>query len=153
MNNKNSGQRGKWRFQQIGLIFYCYLLIPLNELALNTLNINKIKIAKKIIDISMVSIGNAGKRFFCHLDASLTVQTGRDLIESWLRSLKSDFSQARNDMHNEKNRVSSKLACSFPCYGLMPLNELALNVLKINKIKNEKISCYIRDIRLECRNP
>ena len=48
MSNKITVKSKNRRFQQIGLIFYCYLLITLNELALNTLNINKIKIAKKI---------------------------------------------------------------------------------------------------------
>ena len=64
MNNKIHGQRRKPRFQPMGLIFYCYLLIPLNELALNVLKINKLKIRKKIIDISMVSIQDAGKGIF-----------------------------------------------------------------------------------------
>jgi hypothetical protein len=44
---KNDSQRRKPRFQRPGLIFYCYLLILLNELAMNTLIINKIKITKK----------------------------------------------------------------------------------------------------------
>ena len=58
MNSKNHNQRRKWRFQRSGLIFYCYLLIPLNELGINALKINEIKNEKKIIDISGVSIGN-----------------------------------------------------------------------------------------------
>jgi hypothetical protein len=64
MNIKNHGQYKKPRFQRFGLIFYCYLLIPLNELAINSLKINRIKIQKKIIDISMRSMGNAGKGIF-----------------------------------------------------------------------------------------
>jgi hypothetical protein len=64
MNNKNTGKSKNRRFQRPGLIFYCYLLIPLNELAPNVLNINKIKNEKKFIDISMVSIQNAGKGIF-----------------------------------------------------------------------------------------
>ena len=60
MNNKNTVKSKNRRFQQIGLIFYCYLLIPLNELAINALKINKLKIRKKIIDISMVSMQDAG---------------------------------------------------------------------------------------------
>ena|ERR1022692_2813791 len=87
MNNKNTGQRRKPRFHPMGLIFYCYLLIPLNELAIKTMKINQLKIRKKIIDVSMVSMQNAGKGIFCHLDAR------RDLIEAWSRSLKSDFSE------------------------------------------------------------
>jgi hypothetical protein len=47
MNNKNTGISKNRRFQRPGLIFYCYLLILLNELAMNTLIINKIKITKK----------------------------------------------------------------------------------------------------------
>jgi hypothetical protein len=64
MNSKNHNQRRKWRFQRSGLIFYCYLLIPLNELAINTLNINALKIRKKIIDISMISVQNAQNAVF-----------------------------------------------------------------------------------------
>ena len=64
---------------------------------------------------------------------------------------KSDLSQAQDDNHYEKNRVSSKLACSFPCYRLIPLNELVINALRINKIKiTKKIPCYIRRIRPVC---
>ena len=63
---------------------------------------------KTIIDKTMVSIGIAGKGVFCHLDVR------RDLIEAWLRMPKSDLSQAQDDNHYEKNRVSSKLACIFP---------------------------------------
>jgi hypothetical protein len=48
MNNKNTVKSKKPRFQRSGLIFYCYLLIPLNELAANALIINKIKNEKKI---------------------------------------------------------------------------------------------------------
>ena len=62
MNNKNTGKSKNRRFQRPGLIFYCYLLIPLNELARKSMNINNLKNEKKIIDISMVSIGNAGKK-------------------------------------------------------------------------------------------
>jgi hypothetical protein len=36
---------------------------------------------------------------------------------------------------NEKNGDSSILACSFLCYRLIPLNELAIKALKIKKIK------------------
>jgi hypothetical protein len=64
MNNKNTGKSKNRRFQRPGLIFYCYLLIPLNELARKALTINKIKNTKKIIDISMVSIQNEGKGIF-----------------------------------------------------------------------------------------
>ena len=64
MNSKNHNQRRKWRFQRSGLIFYCYLLIPLNELAQKALKINKLKIRKKIIDISMVSIQEAQNSVF-----------------------------------------------------------------------------------------
>ena len=64
MNSKIHSNRIKPRFQPMGLIFYCYLLIPLNELALKSLKIKYLKIRKKIIDISMVSIGNAGKVVF-----------------------------------------------------------------------------------------
>ena len=63
MNNKNTGKSRNRRFQSrtFGrLIFYCYLLIPLNELARNIVKINKLKNAKKIIDKTMVSIQNAG---------------------------------------------------------------------------------------------
>src|ERR1022692_2288495 len=60
MDNKNHSRRRKPRFQQIGLIFYCYLLIPLNELALKRLKIKQLKNQKKIIDISGVSIQNTG---------------------------------------------------------------------------------------------
>ena len=64
MNSKIHSNRIKPRFQPMGLIFYCYLLIPLNELALNVLKINKLKIRKKIIDISMVSIQEAQNSVF-----------------------------------------------------------------------------------------
>ena len=64
MNSKNTGKSRNRRFQPIGLIFYCYLLIPLNELAIMSMIINKLKILKKIIDISMVSIEIAGKGVF-----------------------------------------------------------------------------------------
>ena len=64
MNNKITVKSKNRRFQQIGLIFYCYLLIPLNELAQNVLKINKLKIQKKIIDISGVSMQNVGKGIF-----------------------------------------------------------------------------------------
>ena len=64
MNNENHSQRRKPRFLHSGLFFYCYLLIPLNELAIKSLKINKLKLRKKIIDISMVSIQNAGKGDF-----------------------------------------------------------------------------------------
>src|ERR1017187_9635814 len=97
MNSKNTGKSRNRRFQPIGLIFYCYLLIPLNELARNALIINKIKNIKKIIDISMVSIGNAGKRVFCHLDER------RDLVKAWLRMIKSDLSQAQDDNRRSKS--------------------------------------------------
>jgi hypothetical protein len=60
MNNENTGKSKNRRFQRPGLIFYCYLLIPLNELAQNILIINNLKNGKKIIDISMVSIHFAG---------------------------------------------------------------------------------------------
>ena len=43
----------------------------------------------------------------------------------------------KNTLH-EENAILSKLACSFPCYRLIPFNELATNVLKINNLKNEK---------------
>ena len=108
MNNKKTGRSKNRRFQHSGLMFYCYLLIPLNELARNIMNINKLKIIKKIIDKTMVSIGIAGKGVFCHLDVR------RDLIEAWLWKLKSDLSQAQDDIHYKENRVSSKLACIFP---------------------------------------
>src|ERR1017187_4293798 len=137
MNHKNTVKSKNRRFQRPGLMFYCYLLIPLNELTRNIVKINQLKKRKKIIDISGVSIQNAGKGIFCHLDVR------RDLIEAWLRMPKSDLSQAQDDNHYEKNRVSSKLACSFPCYRLIPLNELARNTLKINKIKNEKKSLIL----------
>jgi hypothetical protein len=39
---------------------------------------------------------------------------------------------------NEENGVSGKLVCSFPCYRLIPLNELALNILNIKNIKSKK---------------
>src|ERR1017187_2307626 len=108
MNNKKTGRSKNRRFQHSGLMFYCYLLIPLNELARNIMNINKLKIIKKIIDKTMVSIGIAGKGVFCHLDVR------RDLIDAWLWKLKSDLSQAQDDIHYKENRVSSKLACIFP---------------------------------------
>jgi hypothetical protein len=54
----------KPRFQPIGLIFYCYLLIPLNELAQNILKINNLKNEKKFIDKNNRSIGNAGNGVF-----------------------------------------------------------------------------------------
>ena len=40
---KNRVLRKKPRFQHLGLIFYCYLLIPLNELAIKSLNINNLR--------------------------------------------------------------------------------------------------------------
>ena len=61
---KNDAQHRKPHFQPMGLIFYCYLLITLNELAPNTLNVNYLKIAKKIIVLSMVSIQNTRKGVF-----------------------------------------------------------------------------------------
>ena len=64
MINKITVKSKNRRFQHPRLIFYCYLLMPLNELARNALNINTLKIRKKIIDISMVSIGFAGKGIF-----------------------------------------------------------------------------------------
>ena len=57
---KKQDYRRKPRFQPMGLIFYCFLLIPLNELPRNVLKINNIKITKKIIDISGISIQFAG---------------------------------------------------------------------------------------------
>jgi hypothetical protein len=81
MNSKNHGQRRKWRFQPMGLIFYCYLLIPLNELAINVLIINKIKNEKKIIDIINRSIQNAEMSVSCHIDGR------RYLVESGLNAL------------------------------------------------------------------
>jgi|ERR1017187_3266303 hypothetical protein len=72
MNNQKHSQRRKRPFKQMGLIFYCYLLIPLNELARNSMTINKIKNAKKFIVIINRSIGNAGKGVFCHLDEMRT---------------------------------------------------------------------------------
>src|ERR1039458_9645122 len=64
MNSKIHSNRKKPRFQPTGLIFYCYLLIPLNELARNVLKFNKLKIRKKIIDKTMVSIQFAGNEDF-----------------------------------------------------------------------------------------
>jgi hypothetical protein len=64
MNNKNTVKSKNRPFQRSGLIFYCYLLIPLNELAQKALKINKLKIRKKIIDISMVSIQDDAKGIF-----------------------------------------------------------------------------------------
>ena len=64
MNNKKHSQLRKCPFQQIGLIFYCYLLIPLNELALKSLRINNLKNRKKFIVIINRSIQNAGKGVF-----------------------------------------------------------------------------------------
>jgi len=43
MNRKNIGKSSKPRFQRLGLVFYCYLLIPLNELTRSTMKINKLK--------------------------------------------------------------------------------------------------------------
>ena len=124
MNNKKHSQLRKCPFQQIGLIFYCYLLIPLNELARKALKINNLKNKKNFIVLSMVSIGNGQKGHICHLDVR------RDLMETWSRSLKSDLSQAQDDNHYEENGFSSKLACSFPCYRLIPLNKLRITNLK-----------------------
>ena len=45
----------------------------------------------------MVSIGNAVKRVFRHIDGSLPAQTGRYLIEARLMSFKSDLSRAQDD--------------------------------------------------------
>jgi hypothetical protein len=39
---------------------------------------------------------------------------------------------------NEKNRFSSQSACSFPCYRLISVNELARKSMNIYKIKKEK---------------
>ena len=64
MNNKNTGKSKNRRFQRPGLIFYCYLLIPLNELALKSLRINNLKNRKKFIVIINRSIQNAGKGVF-----------------------------------------------------------------------------------------
>ena len=76
MNSKNHNQRRNQRFQRSGLIFYCYLLIPLNELAQNVLKINKLKIQKKIIDISGISIGNGQKgRFWKNYELRITFDT------------------------------------------------------------------------------
>jgi hypothetical protein len=167
MNSKIHSNRIKPRFQPMGLIFYCYLLIPLNELALNVLKINKLKIRKKIIDISMVSIQDAGKGIFnyelqitnygdtpltsarsCHSDGPLfRGESGLCEIESMVTLWSLIFCLSII----VKNSVSSKLACSFPCYRLIPLNELVINALRINKIKiTKKIPCYIRRIRPVC---
>ena len=81
MNNENTGKSKNRRFQRPGLIFYCYLLIPLNELAQNILIINNLKNGKKIIDISMVSIQDAGMSVSCHIDGR------RYLVESGLNAL------------------------------------------------------------------
>ena len=64
MNSKNVVQRRKPRFERSGLIFYCYLLIPLNELARKVLKINKLKNENKFIVIFNRSIQNAGKGLF-----------------------------------------------------------------------------------------
>jgi hypothetical protein len=89
MNNKIHGQRRKPRFQPMGLIFYCYLLIPLNELAPNVLKINKLKNKKKFIVIINRSIQNARKGVFSgvlHPDTPLAPlfrgEFGRCEIES-----------------------------------------------------------------------
>ena len=81
MNNKNTGKSKNRRFRHPGLIFYCYLLIPLNELAINVLIINKIKNEKKIIDIINRSIQNAEMSVSCHIDGR------RYLVESGLNAL------------------------------------------------------------------
>ena len=64
MNNKNTGKSKNRRFQRPGLIYYCYLLIPLNELARKVLKINKLKNENKFIVIFNRSIQNAGKGLF-----------------------------------------------------------------------------------------
>jgi hypothetical protein len=61
---KNEVQRKKPHFQRPGLIFYCYLLIPLNELHRNALIINKLKNEKNFIVFINRSIQNAGKGVF-----------------------------------------------------------------------------------------
>ena len=144
MNNKKTGRSKNRRFQHSGLMFYCYLLIPLNELARKALKINNLKNKKNFIVLSMVSIGNGQKGHICHLDVR------RDLMETWSRSLKSDLSQAQDDNHYEENGFSSKLACSFPCYRLIPLNKLRITNLKSICWKMKKNSllkqCYQKEV-------
>ena len=127
MNSKKHIQRRKRPFQRSGLIFYCYLLIPLNELARNVLNINKLKIIKKIIDIINRSIQFAQNGFSCHIDGR------RYLIASWLRMLKSDLSQARDDNYFKENSLFSPEpsgACIFP--GTACLSRLIRGYISMN---------------------
>ena len=71
---------------------------------------------------------NARYRVSPHPDNCLPAQTGRYLIESWSRMLKSDLSpeesRGQDDKHWKKNSDSSVLVSTLACYCLILLNEL-----------------------------
>ena len=122
MNNKKHGQRRKRYLQPIGLIFYCFLLILLNELANKQMIINNLKNAKKIIDKNNRSMGNAQNRR----------QASGIRRQIWLCPMSfvgggwrvKPAMTIRGTHHNEENLASSKLAGYFPDFPRIPFNEL-----------------------------